>query len=77
MKDLNIPKMPVYEAERMVGSGYFFCNYFDEIGEVGDGCGKSCEGYEPRNKIKGICKHSIPTYEQTDKMIMLKTNKTL
>ncbi len=33
MKDLRIPEMPIYEAKRQIGSGFFYCEEFDEVGE--------------------------------------------
>ena len=72
MKDLRIPEMPIYEAKREVGNGFFFCKEFDAMGETGEGCGKLCRKYEPRNKISGICKHAKPTYEKTENIKILK-----
>jgi len=72
MKDNGISEMAVYEAKRDVGSGYFYCDKLEEVGESGEGCGKSCKYYQPRNKKNGICKHAKPTYEQTDKVKILK-----
>jgi len=39
-------------------SGHTFCIANEEFIEYGEGvCGHICPHYEPRNKIKGICKH--------------------
>lgn len=66
MKENGISEMVVFEAKRETGTGYFFCQEFLEVGEVGESCGKSCEQYAPRNGKNGRCKHSGYVYEQTD-----------
>ena len=64
--------MEVFEAKREVGSDYFFCTELDEVGEVGQGCGKFCYHYKPRNGKNGRCKHSGSVFEQTEKTKILK-----
>lgn len=61
----------VFEAKREVGTDYFFCKEFGEVGEVGVGCGKQCNSYKARNGKNGRCIHSGHCYEQTDKRIIL------
>lgn len=74
MQEYNIQEMEVCEAKREVGNGFFFCKKYDEIGESSDtGCGRSCEGYLPKNGKSGCCKYYGYTYECTDKIVTLKT----
>ncbi len=73
MREFYISKMEVFEAKRETGTGYFFCKYHSEIGEVGQNCGKQwCENYEPNNGKSGRCKNHGYVYEQTDKKRILK-----
>jgi len=71
MQENNISKMEVFEAERETNTGFFFCKYHQEIGEVGQSCGKQCENYEPNNHKNGRCKHYGYIYEKTDKIKLL------
>lgn len=74
MKGTNVKKLKLFEAERVTGEGYFYCSYYNEPGITGDSdCGKTCEGYKPRNGKNGRCKHSGHCYEPTDKYIILKS----
>lgn len=52
----RITEMTVFEAIQEKANGYFYCNFYNEIGEVGQSCGKQCIRYSPRNNRKGICK---------------------
>ena len=72
MKDNELTEMEVYEAVPEHGTGMFTCAEFGEIGEVGEGCGKMCDMYQPRNGKNGICKSYRTPYGQTDKKITLK-----
>ncbi len=63
--------MKVFEAKMMIGQPYFYCTIMGEVGEVGDGCGKECSKYKPRNGENGRCKYSNNTYELTDKFKIL------
>lgn len=65
MKNEGITKLTVIEAQR-TDVDYFFCKEFDTVGERGEGCGKECEAYIPRNGKSGICKHWRHCYEPTD-----------
>lgn len=62
----------LFEAKRMLNAGMFWCKYLLNEGEVGEGCGKFCEYYKPRNGKSGRCVNSGHVYEVTDKMITLK-----
>lgn len=58
MKEEEISEIEIVEAVRDVGSDYFYCKEFSEVGEKSEGgCGKFCESYLPRNGKNGICKH--------------------
>jgi len=61
----------VFEAKIIRNVDMFYCTLVYEVGEKGS-CGKSCEGYEPRNGKSGICKHNFPVYEKTGKKIIVK-----
>ena len=54
------------EAKIEYGTGYFFCTEYLEHGEVGEGCGKVCEHYSPRNGKNGRCRYSNNVYQMTD-----------
>lgn len=75
MKFDQIDEVDLYLAKREVGSDYFFCTHFVEVGEKGCGCGKECESYSPRNGKSGACKHLGSMYEQTDRIFTLKLIK--
>ena len=72
MKENELTDLTLYEAKRETGTGYFFCKEFQEIGEVGEGCGKFCDKYKPNNGKNGRCAHYGWTYEITDKQLILK-----
>ena len=55
-------ELEVFEAKIEKNTGMFWCKEFGEIGEVGQGCGKTCVSYKPRNKISGRCNHSGSVY---------------
>lgn len=67
MQENGIKEMEVFEAKAEHGTGYFWCSEFQAIGELGQGCGKFCINYQPRNGRTGICRHYRLPYEQTDK----------
>jgi len=71
MKANGINEMKIFEAKMETGNGYYFCSEYGECGESGDGCGKDCCEYKPRNGKNGRCIHSKNTYEQTEKFIIL------
>lgn len=73
MKENGIKEMKVYEAKAEWSSGMFFCKEVYEVGESVE-CGRSCKDYKPRNGKSGICKNHGYTYEQTDKVKILKIN---
>ena len=68
----GLDEIEVTEAKRTTGEDYFFCTEFQDIGEVGQDCGKQCSQYKPRNGKNGRCRHSGFCYEPTDKKRIIK-----
>ena len=66
MEENCINKLEIFEAKRSLGESYFWCTINQEIGETGQGCGKSCEDYKPRNGKNGRCCHAGSCYEPTE-----------
>lgn len=62
MAENDIKEMEVFEAEMDIKSGYFYCSELMEVGEVGEGCGKECHLYNPRNGKNGRCRFSKNCY---------------
>jgi len=56
-------EITVYPAKIMTGQPFYYCHKFSEVGEVGEGCGKICKEYKPRNGKNGRCRHSANCYE--------------
>lgn len=75
MKENCLDELILFRAKRENGTGYFFCKEYDEVGEVGESCGKMCSAYIPNNGKNGRCKHYGFMYEQTDEKLILKTNQ--
>jgi len=67
-------EMKLYKAVRSYVPGWFWCHFFGAVGDKSEGtCGKLCDGYAPRNKKSGCCKHySLIMYECSDEFIILK-----
>jgi len=74
MKENDIKEMVVFRAKMLTREPYYFCKFFGEVGEVGEGCGKQCSEYIPRNGKNGRCTYSKNCYAPTDEFIIL-TNK--
>ena len=73
MKEDGITELKVFKAEREIGTDYFFCRAIDEVGlkyPKGDGCGRWCPDYIPRNGKNGCCKHRGFCYEKGDEFIL-------
>ena len=70
MRENDITELTIYQAKRTTGTGYFWCTHFHEVGEVGEGCGKECEAYSPRNGKNGRCRYSGYLYETDKKRIL-------
>ena len=58
MKEEEISELKVFEAKRVTGEPYFWCTANQEVGEIGQGCGKLCNQYKPRNGKNGRCRYS-------------------
>ncbi len=72
MRQQGITEMQVYPAKIQIGEDYFFCQEFGEPGLKGEGCGKDCESYDPRNGKNGRCRYSANCYEPEDKPVTIK-----
>ena len=59
----GLDELTVYPAKIMIGEDFYFCREFGEVGKVGDGCGKDCGKYSPRNGKNGRCRYSCNCYE--------------
>jgi hypothetical protein len=70
MKDEGLTEIEVFKAVPEYKTEYFFCQVEKEIGEVGEGCGKVCGDYEPRNGKNGRCRHSHHLYTWGDKITL-------
>jgi len=70
MRTENLSEVHVFEAKKVYGTGFFWCEILDEIGESGESCGKLCEHYSPRNGKNGICKHSFLPVEPGKKITL-------
>ncbi len=70
MVDDEITEKEVFLAKMEVGTGVFYCKEYGKIGEVGQGCGKECKLYIPRNKKNGRCVHSSNVYNPTKKVLI-------
>ena len=57
MKEKSLKEIEVYEAIPEKIEGLFYCKEFQEFGETGEGCGKTCDKYTPRNGKSGCCKY--------------------
>ena len=74
MRFNNLSEIDLLLAVRDSAScGYFYCKYYDSVGESIDGeCGKYCDGYEPRNGKSGNCRHKGSCYSQSEDTFLLK-----
>ncbi len=57
MKERGLKEIELYEAIIEKIPGMFWCDEFLAPCEVGEGCGRDCYSYTPRNLISGICVH--------------------
>ncbi len=58
-------------------NGLYFCTEYGEVGEVGEGCGKYCSHYSPRNNKNGRCRFSKNTQTGSGKIFLLDENLKL
>jgi len=75
MKEEGLTVTEIFPAKMVTGESYFWCSLFQDVGEVGESCGRECTGYSPRNGKNGRCKHSKNCYEPADEPIILKSGK--
>ena len=72
MKFHGCKEQKVYKAKMSKNHDYFYCREFSEVGEVGEGCGRECEKYSPRNGKNGRCRYSANLYEPVGEPITVK-----
>ena len=72
MKENYINEVKIFEAKPVYGDCYFWCSVNQEVGEIGQGCGRFCKDYKPRNGKNGRCRFSAHCYEKINKTITLK-----
>ena len=72
MKMFGISELKITEAKRTTGEEYFWCTVNQEVGEVGENCGRFCPDYKPRNGKNGRCRFSSHCYEPTEKTEIIK-----
>ena len=74
MKDEGLKEVEIREAIREVGSDYFFCKKFGEVGLKDENdkiCGKICDKYKPKNGKSGCCVYRGYCYEPSDEVFRL------
>ena len=72
-KENGMTEIEVTEAKRITGQGFFYCQKFQDCGEVGQDCNKlCCSEYSPRNGKNGRCIDSGYCYEPSDKKRIIK-----
>ena len=76
MKDEGMEILTIYPAKMMTGDSFFYCSVHGECGEVGEGCGRLCKEYNPRNGKNGRCRHSRNCYEALNDQPIIITTKT-
>lgn len=74
MKEEGLTELKIFEAKRVTGESYFWCSVNQEVGEKGEGCGRICSQYKPRNGKNGRCRYSGYCYEHTDMFQIIKLN---
>ena len=72
MKENNLLTLELIEAKIETGTNYFYCLEFGEVGETGEGCGKICRMYAPRNGKNGRCRHHANCYIPTKNILTFK-----
>ena len=72
MEERGITEIEVFPAIIEYGTDYFYCQEHGESGMSGEGCGKFCDFYKPRNGKNGRCRHHSNCYTPADKSVILK-----
>ena len=70
----EVPERRLYRARVEKGGNYFWCRAHYEVGEKGEGCGRQCDDYEPRNGRNGRCRYSAPCYEADRSEVLVLKN---
>ena len=63
MGEQEFDEITIFPAKMITRRGVYWCSFFGEVGEVGEGCGKQCTEYKPRNGKNGRCRYSNNCYE--------------
>lgn len=67
MKSDGLLSQTIYLANKECNMPYFYCKFYLEVGDKNESsCGNCCNGYQPKNKKSGACKHYGYTYSQGD-----------
>ena len=78
MGEQGFDELTIFPAKMITGQGFYWCSFFHEVGEVGEGCGKQCEEYKPRNEKNGRCRYSKNCYEpNTSQPVTIKWEEQL
>lgn len=78
LKDECLTHRRLYPAMVEKGSGFFYCRHHGEVGEKGEGCGRQCAAYAPRNGKNGRCRYHSNCYDADTKTpVLLKLDGTL
>ena len=56
-RDSDEQAVILWAAKSEYNTGFFYCAEYAQMGEVGEGCGKECFAYKPKNGVKGVCSH--------------------
>jgi hypothetical protein len=73
MIDDGIAEQTVIVAQKCSDPDPFYCGHYGAVGLKSEGgCGRICEGYQPRNGKRGMCKHQRPTYEPSDETLIVR-----
>lgn len=70
----NVAERRLYRARRLKGTEFFWCTALQEVGLKGEGCGRQCDEYEPRNGKNGRCRFSAHCYEADRSEVRVITN---
>jgi hypothetical protein len=70
----EVAERRLYRARPEKGSSYFYCREHGEVGKKGEGCGRLCDSYEPRNGKNGRCRFSAPCYEAVTNEVLVVKN---
>ncbi len=72
-KDEELNEIELFEAEKEIVEGMFFCKAVEEQTEEGY-CGKKCDEYSPKNGKTGMCKFKQKHFYSPSKKVTFKVN---